>query len=273
MLKQSKLIMMFFLVIVFLSMPALDDVFAGFSKELFNLQKQLKELGYNPGPIDGVLGKQTEKAIKQFQHDNNLKVSGVADMNTVEKISFQIKNKYLTKKVRVKNLKNSILDSGMKPIVIYNKPLLKGMPFSIKPYGEGKIVELKRLHCTENETVSLEVVKKIKEDFCLVFFFRANNEFITVYLDIDTDFTIHSSGTVLLGTIGHQIQENKLKGKIKYKIKSYVWGQFDMRGAKGELYVFAVKGSVSPHSILPGEQNDETMYKTSSNVLECDFIF
>jgi hypothetical protein len=33
-------------------------------------QKLLKDLGYNPGPVDGMYGKRTETAIKRFQLDN-----------------------------------------------------------------------------------------------------------------------------------------------------------------------------------------------------------
>ena len=31
------------------------------------VQKRLKELGFNPGPIDGVLGRRTIEAVKAFQ--------------------------------------------------------------------------------------------------------------------------------------------------------------------------------------------------------------
>lgn len=49
-------------------------------------QKQLTELGYEPGPIDGKMGKKTENAIKSFQRDNNLEISGTLDEKTLQKL-------------------------------------------------------------------------------------------------------------------------------------------------------------------------------------------
>lgn len=36
------------------------------------VQTSLRTLGYDPGPIDGIHGKQSRAAVKQFQIDNNL---------------------------------------------------------------------------------------------------------------------------------------------------------------------------------------------------------
>ena len=41
-----------------------------------NIQMSLTRLGYNPGPVDGVYGRQTADAISQFQHANRLPVTG-----------------------------------------------------------------------------------------------------------------------------------------------------------------------------------------------------
>lgn len=40
------------------------------------LQQRLRALGYEPGPIDGLLGDSTREAIKKFQRDNGLAVTG-----------------------------------------------------------------------------------------------------------------------------------------------------------------------------------------------------
>ena len=44
---------------------------------LRNIQRTLKAKGYNPGPIDGVLGLQTQTAIKQYQKDNALPIGNL----------------------------------------------------------------------------------------------------------------------------------------------------------------------------------------------------
>ena len=47
------------------------------------LQRQLSEKGYYNGPIDGLFGPGTYQAVKDFQADNNLPVTGLAGRNTL----------------------------------------------------------------------------------------------------------------------------------------------------------------------------------------------
>ena len=46
------------------------------------LQQALKDQGYDPGQIDGVFGKKTERAVKRFQKACGLKADGIAGKNT-----------------------------------------------------------------------------------------------------------------------------------------------------------------------------------------------
>lgn len=46
---------------------------------IYQQQCLLAYLGYSPGVIDGIYGNKTQNAIKQFQTDNSLPVTGVAD--------------------------------------------------------------------------------------------------------------------------------------------------------------------------------------------------
>jgi peptidoglycan hydrolase-like protein with peptidoglycan-binding domain len=41
------------------------------------LQRALKDLGYDPGPIDGEFGIRTESAVKDFQDDRGIAVDGI----------------------------------------------------------------------------------------------------------------------------------------------------------------------------------------------------
>ena len=52
---------------------------------IYNVQKKLTEKGYDPGPIDGIMGIRTSEALKKFQKNNGLSVSGKLDIET-EKI-------------------------------------------------------------------------------------------------------------------------------------------------------------------------------------------
>jgi peptidoglycan hydrolase-like protein with peptidoglycan-binding domain len=49
----------------------------------------LKELGYTPGPIDGVWGKKTEAALKKFQQKQGLIVSGRLNEQTQVKLGLK----------------------------------------------------------------------------------------------------------------------------------------------------------------------------------------
>ncbi len=51
-----------------------------------NTQQRLTELGYDPGPVDGKMGRKTENAIRKFQEDNNLSVTGKVDEETIQKL-------------------------------------------------------------------------------------------------------------------------------------------------------------------------------------------
>ncbi|MGH6960279.1 MAG: peptidoglycan-binding domain-containing protein, partial [Dongiaceae bacterium] len=47
------------------------------------VQQELARRGYNPGRIDGVLGSQTRSAIRDFQEDNGLPVTGEVSLELV----------------------------------------------------------------------------------------------------------------------------------------------------------------------------------------------
>ena len=47
-----------------------------------DIQQALKEAGFGPGPIDGIRGRKTIKAIKAFQAANGLAVDGLVGPNT-----------------------------------------------------------------------------------------------------------------------------------------------------------------------------------------------
>ena len=52
--------------------------------EVIKLQERLNDLGYSVGKADGDFGNKTKAAIEQFQADNGLDVTGIADEKTQE---------------------------------------------------------------------------------------------------------------------------------------------------------------------------------------------
>ncbi|WP_132995864.1 phosphodiester glycosidase family protein [Sporanaerobacter acetigenes] len=56
-------------------------------QEVKELQQKLNTLGYSTNGVDGILGGGTERAIKQFQKDNNLVVDGIVGANTSARLN------------------------------------------------------------------------------------------------------------------------------------------------------------------------------------------
>ena len=48
----------------------------GYSELIARVQRKLKRLGYDPGPIDGQLGPSTRAALRKFQRANNMPPTG-----------------------------------------------------------------------------------------------------------------------------------------------------------------------------------------------------
>jgi hypothetical protein len=85
------------------------------SKEVNQIQTLLSLLKFNPGPIDGILGKQTTSAIRAFQLDIGVPVTGKIDAN----LKSQLDEAYRKSVLRAKEL---TADDKKKPQVIEGKP-------------------------------------------------------------------------------------------------------------------------------------------------------
>jgi peptidoglycan hydrolase-like protein with peptidoglycan-binding domain len=55
--------------------------------EVEQLQRDLTRLGYYQGPIEGLYDFPTETAVRNFQRDNNLAITGIADQETLAVLS------------------------------------------------------------------------------------------------------------------------------------------------------------------------------------------
>lgn len=51
-----------------------------YSESVANIQRDLKKLGYDPGPVDGVIGPKTKAAIARFETDQSRKVGTRTDV-------------------------------------------------------------------------------------------------------------------------------------------------------------------------------------------------
>jgi hyperosmotically inducible protein len=61
--------------------------------QVMAMQQALKEKGFEPGPIDGVMGPRTASALKEYQKAENLKMTGQMDRDTAAKLGVkEVKN-------------------------------------------------------------------------------------------------------------------------------------------------------------------------------------
>jgi peptidoglycan hydrolase-like protein with peptidoglycan-binding domain len=51
------------------------------------IQRGLKRRGYDPGPVDGFMGRRTSRAIRAFQADHGLYVNGMASRTVYEMLA------------------------------------------------------------------------------------------------------------------------------------------------------------------------------------------
>ena len=51
------------------------------------VQKRLDAYGYQPGPLDGILGAKTKAALMAFQKDNGLPADGMIGIKTLERLN------------------------------------------------------------------------------------------------------------------------------------------------------------------------------------------
>jgi peptidoglycan hydrolase-like protein with peptidoglycan-binding domain len=72
--------------------PAEENRPAGkLSKERIRAaQQRLKEAGFDPGPIDGVMGAKTREALEQYQASRGLSKSGTLDGKTLGSLGVEI---------------------------------------------------------------------------------------------------------------------------------------------------------------------------------------
>lgn len=66
--------------------PEADRTFAGKDEIIANVQIELYNQGYYSGPIDGIIGPDTQAAIADYQTDYGLPVTAAIDEPTVESL-------------------------------------------------------------------------------------------------------------------------------------------------------------------------------------------
>jgi N-acetyl-anhydromuramyl-L-alanine amidase AmpD len=56
-------------------------------QDVVTLQQNLKDRGYSIGRVDGIFGSRTRRAVINYQADNGLNVTGIADVQTLTSLN------------------------------------------------------------------------------------------------------------------------------------------------------------------------------------------
>ena len=104
------------------------------SKDVKQIQTLLSLLKFNPGPIDGILGKKTTKAIRAFQLDIGVPVTGKIDNDLKLQLDKAYRLSLMRTKEQIQDDKRKPPISGEKPrvtasqdIKLFSEPRLKGI--------------------------------------------------------------------------------------------------------------------------------------------------
>lgn len=119
--------------------------------DVLHAQKRLKELGFNPGPLDGIYGPETEAAVKAFQTKNGLQVDGIIGPDTWSAlnetpVSAVSRNKFPIFKTNGKyqitvSVDQKILNLIQNGNLVKSYPVAVGKPETPTPLGDWTIVE------------------------------------------------------------------------------------------------------------------------------------
>ena len=81
-LKRISVVLLLFALV---AIPATKS--AAQSDEVLQAQTELQARGYDPGPLDGFMGRRTQQALRRFQEDTGKPVTGVLDEATLETLA------------------------------------------------------------------------------------------------------------------------------------------------------------------------------------------
>jgi peptidoglycan hydrolase-like protein with peptidoglycan-binding domain len=56
------------------------------------MQNNLKALGYDPGPVDGLLGRKARAALRRYQKDHHLPADGYPTRDMLDRLAADLAN-------------------------------------------------------------------------------------------------------------------------------------------------------------------------------------
>lgn len=115
--------------------------------EVYELEERLLELGYNPGAVDGVFDYSTEKAVKNFQRDQGLKVTGLVEQQFWEALALDSDKTVAGGTPPPEGPIKIVIDINKRTLTVYSQgaiykeyPVAIGKAKTPSPVGEWRIV-------------------------------------------------------------------------------------------------------------------------------------
>jgi hypothetical protein len=125
-------------IILCFGLPIIAVVYA-YDKAVYQSQEMLKELGYKPGPLNGIWGSMVEKAVRDFQRANKLPETGKLDEKTKTNIIVRYeydKNFKDGTTLLTLTSEEEILQKGPEPSIIMQ------MPRRPLQFSEGALIKI-----------------------------------------------------------------------------------------------------------------------------------
>lgn len=88
------------LLVVVFALVAMPLAAVSFDQSVQDVQKVLREKGFDPGPIDGIMGPKTRSALRGFQEDNQLEPTGALDERTRQALGVKMETRATDQPVR-----------------------------------------------------------------------------------------------------------------------------------------------------------------------------
>jgi hypothetical protein len=182
---------------------------------IFQVQQVLKEKGYNPGPLDGLIGNKTRAAIKKFQAAENILVSGNPDSNTL--IALGLRQGEVVRQIaeteittdKPSHKSSALVESSRDLSQDLEPPLLPSpvsMERSVKPESFSKTKKIGSLPETESPQNATLIIPEI---------FKQEPGFVDSMADVEM-VLIDQRGREHKKTILHKVLEGKDGGKSLY---------------------------------------------------------
>jgi hypothetical protein len=120
--KTRQIVAVFLIILCCLSW-SVSSIAVSYDPIVEQVQKRLTELGYDPGPVDGKMGRKTTAAIREFQQDRSLLATGELNEATILKLGLSLQTeKPDTEKISKKDQEptlTNVIDTFEREILSY----------------------------------------------------------------------------------------------------------------------------------------------------------